>query len=34
VDAPVALVEYGDFECLYCGRAEPAIRDLVKNLGE
>jgi protein-disulfide isomerase len=27
--APVTLVEYGDFECLYCGRAEPAIRELL-----
>jgi Na+/H+ antiporter NhaA len=30
----VTLVEYGDFECPYCGRAEPAIRDLIKAFGE
>jgi Na+/H+ antiporter NhaA len=30
VDAPVMLVEYGDFECPYCGRAEPALRDLLR----
>jgi Na+/H+ antiporter NhaA len=28
-DAPVTLVEYGDFECPYCGQAEPAIRELL-----
>jgi Na+/H+ antiporter NhaA len=27
--APVTLVEYGDFECPYCGRAEPVIRELL-----
>ncbi len=29
VDAPVTLVEYGDFECPHCGRAEPAVRELL-----
>ncbi len=28
-DAPVTLVEYGDFECPYCGRAEPVVRELL-----
>src|SRR5579884_1518850 len=33
-DAPVTLVEYGDFECPYCGRAEPAIRELLRDFGD
>jgi Na+/H+ antiporter NhaA len=28
-DALVTLVEYGDFECPYCGQAEGAIRELL-----
>ncbi len=32
-DAPVTLVEYGDFECTYCGQAEQAIRELLASLG-
>jgi Na+/H+ antiporter NhaA len=33
-DALITLVEYGDFECPYCGQAEPAVRDLVREYGE
>jgi protein-disulfide isomerase len=34
LDAPVTVVEYGDFECPYCGRAEPAIRGLLAEHGD
>jgi protein-disulfide isomerase len=34
LDAPVTVVEYGDFECPYCGRAEPAVRDLLRDFGD
>ncbi len=30
----VTVVEYGDFECPYCGRAEPAIRQLLADSGD
>jgi protein-disulfide isomerase len=33
-DAPVTLVEYGDFECPYCGRAESAVRELLREFGD
>jgi Na+/H+ antiporter NhaA len=32
-DAPVTLLEYGDFECTYCGQAEQVIRELLASLG-
>ena len=32
--APVTLVEYGDFECPYCGQAEPSIRKLLADFGD
>jgi protein-disulfide isomerase len=31
--APVTLLEYGDFECPYCGQAEAAIRELLLSVG-
>jgi Na+/H+ antiporter NhaA len=33
-DAPVTLVEYGDFECSYCGQAERVIRELLASHGD
>ena len=32
--ARIQLVEYGDFECPYCGRAEPAVRELLSDFGD
>ncbi|MFF3749281.1 Na+/H+ antiporter NhaA [Streptomyces sp. NPDC002018] len=33
-EAPVTVVEYGDFECPYCGLAEPVIRELLADSGD
>jgi protein-disulfide isomerase len=32
--APVTLVEYGDYECPYCGQAEVVIRELLDSFGD
>jgi Na+/H+ antiporter NhaA len=34
MSAPVTVVEYGDFECPYCGRAEPSVRALLADFGD
>ena len=34
LDAPVILVEYGDFECPHCGRAYPIVKAARRQLGE
>jgi len=31
--AAVTLVEYGDYECPYCGRAYPIVKEIQKRLG-
>jgi Na+/H+ antiporter NhaA len=33
-ESMVTLVEYGDFECPYCGMAEPVVRELLRDYGE
>ena len=32
--APVTLVEYGDFECPFCGEAYPVVKALQERLGD
>jgi Na+/H+ antiporter NhaA len=34
LEAPVTVVEYGDFECPYCGRAEPVVRELLRGFAD
>jgi Na+/H+ antiporter NhaA len=34
MDARVTLVEYGDFECPYCGLAEDIVRGLLRDFGD
>jgi Na+/H+ antiporter NhaA len=33
-NAPVTLLEYGDYECPYCGQAEPVVRALLSSFGD
>ena len=33
-DAPVTLVEYGDFQCPYCGEAYPVVHELLRRFGD
>jgi len=33
-DAPVTLVEYGDYECPHCSQVVPVIRDLQERFGD
>jgi protein-disulfide isomerase len=32
-DAPATLVEYGDYECTYCGLAHPIVEEVQRRLG-
>ena len=32
--APITLVEYGDYQCSYCGQAEVVIRELLESFGD
>ena len=33
-ESPVTLVEYGDFQCPYCGQAEPVVRQVLADFGD
>ncbi len=33
-NAPITLVEYGDYECPHCGRAYPIIQQVQKHFGK
>lgn len=33
-DAQVELVEYGDFQCPYCGKAFYILKDILKEMGD
>jgi len=32
IDAPIVLLEYGDYECPYCGEAYPMVKAIQKRL--
>ena len=33
-DAPLTLLEYGDFECPHCGRAHPIVKAIQQQFGD
>ena len=34
VDAPLTLLEYGDYECPFCGRATDVVDELFERFGD
>jgi protein-disulfide isomerase len=34
IDAPLALVEYGDYQCPYCGEANAVVKEIQERLGD
>jgi protein-disulfide isomerase len=33
-DAPIQLLEYGDYECPFCGQIQPIVREIQRRLGD
>jgi protein-disulfide isomerase len=34
IDAPIALLEYGDYECPFCGEVQPIVTEIQRRLGD
>src|SRR5437879_12579680 len=34
IDAPIALLEYGDYECAFCGEVQPIVKEIQRRLGD
>ena len=34
IDAPITIVEYGDYECPYTGMAYPVVKEIMRQFGE
>jgi protein-disulfide isomerase len=34
IDAPIALLEYGDYECPFCGEVQSIVKEMQRQLGE
>ena len=34
LDAAIVLIEYGDFECPYCGEAYPQLKTVQETMGD
>jgi len=33
-NAPISLLEYGDYECPFCGQVQPVVREIQRRLGD
>jgi len=34
IDAPIASLEYGDYECPFCGEVQPIVKEIQRRLGD
>ena len=34
IDAPIALLEYGDYECPFCGEVQSIVKEIQRQLGD